>query len=50
MLLGVWVSLPPVEAKVTSNEVSKGHMDGEALFADPDDVIHAKITQLVQHQ
>lgn len=49
MLLWVWISLPLVEAEVPPNEVPKRHVDGEAFLADPDDVIHAKVTQLVQH-
>lgn len=49
MLLGVRVSLSLVEAEVPRNEVPKCHVDGEALLADPDDVIHAEVSQLIQH-
>lgn len=44
MLLGVWVSLPSVKAEVPRDEVPKCHVNGEALLADPDDVIHAEVT------
>lgn len=49
MLLGVWISLSLVEAEIPPNEVPKGHVYRESLLADPDNVIHAKVTQLVQH-
>lgn len=49
MLLWVWVPLPPDETEVPRDEVPKCHVDGESLLANPDDVIHAEVTQLVQH-
>lgn len=49
MLLGIWVPSSLVEAEVTGDEILKGHVNGEALFADPDDVVHTQVAQLVQH-
>lgn len=49
MLLLVWVSSSFMQAEVPLEEVCEGHVYGEALFTDPDDVVHAQVPQLVEH-
>lgn len=43
MLLGIWVPSSLIKTEVSGNEILKGHVNGEAFFADPDDVIHTQV-------